>query len=158
MIVTVTLNAAVDRTLTVPNFQRGQRHRASSGITQAGGKGINVARALKRHGVAVLFSDVPPFTMHRYPMETVGVSMFGRGARIHNGVFRMGAQFGAILLPFYLRFEQGRFKARLFDSIPLAQENAPQLLADCIETALSENYPQWLTSGHPAMYAFAAAK
>ena len=48
MIVTVTLNAAVDRTLTVPNFQFGHRHRASSSLTSAGGKGINVARALKR--------------------------------------------------------------------------------------------------------------
>jgi 1-phosphofructokinase family hexose kinase len=48
MIVTVTLNAAVDRTLTVPNFQTGHRHRASASLTSAGGKGINVARALKR--------------------------------------------------------------------------------------------------------------
>ena len=48
MIVTVTLNAAVDRTLTVPNYQLGHRHRASSSLTSAGGKGINVARALKR--------------------------------------------------------------------------------------------------------------
>ena len=48
MIVTVTLNAAIDRTLTVPNFQLGQRHRASQGLTLAGGKGINGARALKR--------------------------------------------------------------------------------------------------------------
>jgi tagatose 6-phosphate kinase len=47
MIVTVTLNAAVDRTLTVPNFQLGHRHRASQSMTMAGGKGINVARALK---------------------------------------------------------------------------------------------------------------
>jgi 1-phosphofructokinase/tagatose 6-phosphate kinase len=47
VIVTVTLNAAVDRTLTVPNFQLGHRHRASSSLTLAGGKGINVARALK---------------------------------------------------------------------------------------------------------------
>ena len=54
MIVTVTLNAAVDRTLTVPNFQRGQRHRASAGLTLAGGKGINVARALKTLGVPVV--------------------------------------------------------------------------------------------------------
>ena len=37
MIVTVTLNAAIDRTLTVPNFQRGQRHRASAGTLLAGG-------------------------------------------------------------------------------------------------------------------------
>jgi len=48
VIVTVTLNAAVDRTLTVPNFQFGHRHRASNRLTSAGGKGINVARALKR--------------------------------------------------------------------------------------------------------------
>ncbi len=54
MIVTVTLNAAVDRTLTVPNFQRGQRHRASEGLTLAGGKGINIARALKTLGVPVI--------------------------------------------------------------------------------------------------------
>jgi 1-phosphofructokinase/tagatose 6-phosphate kinase len=54
MIVTVTLNAALDRTLTVPNFQRGQRHRASAGLSLAGGKGINVARALKRLDVPVV--------------------------------------------------------------------------------------------------------
>jgi 1-phosphofructokinase family hexose kinase len=54
MIVTVTLNAALDRTLTVPNFQLGYRHRASQGLTLAGGKGINVARALKRLDVPVV--------------------------------------------------------------------------------------------------------
>ena len=54
MIVTVTLNAALDRTLTVPNFLQGHRHRASQGLTLAGGKGINVARALKRLGVPVV--------------------------------------------------------------------------------------------------------
>jgi 1-phosphofructokinase family hexose kinase len=54
LIVTVTLNAALDRILTVPNFQRGQRHRASDKLTLAGGKGIIVARALKRFGVPVV--------------------------------------------------------------------------------------------------------
>ena len=54
MIVTVTMNAALDRTLTVPNFQRGQRHRASEKLTLAGGKGITVARALKTLGVPVV--------------------------------------------------------------------------------------------------------
>jgi 1-phosphofructokinase family hexose kinase len=54
MIVTVTLNAAIDRTLVVPNFQPGQRHRASIGLASAGGKGINVARALKRLGAPVV--------------------------------------------------------------------------------------------------------
>jgi 1-phosphofructokinase family hexose kinase len=54
VIVTVTPNAAVDRTLTVPNFQRGQRHRAIQGLSLAGGKGINVARALKRLDIPVV--------------------------------------------------------------------------------------------------------
>ena len=55
VIVTVTLNAAIDRTLTVPNFRSGHRHRASKGaLTLAGGKGINIARALKRLGVPVV--------------------------------------------------------------------------------------------------------
>ena len=54
MIVTVTLNAALDRSLTVPTLHLGQRHRASSVLTLAGGKGINVARALKRLEVPVV--------------------------------------------------------------------------------------------------------
>jgi 1-phosphofructokinase family hexose kinase len=54
VIVTVTLNAALDRKLTVPHFQRGHRHRASDVLTLAGGKGINVARALKRLDVPVV--------------------------------------------------------------------------------------------------------
>jgi 1-phosphofructokinase family hexose kinase len=54
VIVTVTMNAAVDRTVTVPNFLIGQRHRASQALTLAGGKGINIARALKRLDVPVV--------------------------------------------------------------------------------------------------------
>jgi 1-phosphofructokinase/tagatose 6-phosphate kinase len=54
MIVTVTLNTALDRTLTVPIFQIGQRHRASEVVTLAGGKGVNVARALKTLDVPVV--------------------------------------------------------------------------------------------------------
>src|SRR5688500_17716810 len=54
LIVTVTMNAALDRTLTVPNFHRGHRHRASNVLTLAGGKGINIARALKRLDVPVV--------------------------------------------------------------------------------------------------------
>src|SRR5437870_2932221 len=48
------MNTALDRILTVPNFQRGHRHRASEKLTLAGGKGIIVARALKRLGVPVV--------------------------------------------------------------------------------------------------------
>jgi 1-phosphofructokinase family hexose kinase len=54
MILTVTLNAAIDRTVAVPNFRLGHRHRAVESRTVAGGKGINVARALKRLGRPVI--------------------------------------------------------------------------------------------------------
>jgi 1-phosphofructokinase/tagatose 6-phosphate kinase len=54
MIVTVTLNAAIDRTLAVPNFRLGNRHRAVESRTVAGGKGINVARTLSRLGRPVV--------------------------------------------------------------------------------------------------------
>ena len=54
MILTVTLNAAVARTLVVPSLTLGQRHRAPESVTLAGGKGINVARSLRALGVPVL--------------------------------------------------------------------------------------------------------
>lgn len=54
MIVTVAVNAALDRSVTVPGLQIGIRHRASSVLTQAGGKGINVARALKSLDIPVV--------------------------------------------------------------------------------------------------------
>ena len=54
MILTVTLNAAIDRTVAVPNFRLAQRHRAVEAQTVAGGKGVNVARALKLLGRPVI--------------------------------------------------------------------------------------------------------
>jgi 1-phosphofructokinase/tagatose 6-phosphate kinase len=54
MIITVTLNAAIDKTLAVPNFQIGRRHRSAEQRTMPGGKGVNVARALKALGQPVI--------------------------------------------------------------------------------------------------------
>jgi len=54
VILTVTLNAAIDRTVAVPNFRLGRRHRAVESRTVAGGKGINVARALNLLGRPVI--------------------------------------------------------------------------------------------------------
>jgi 1-phosphofructokinase family hexose kinase len=58
MIITVTLNAAIDKTLAVPNFRLGRRHRAVEQTAMAGGKGVNVARALKRLGQPVIATGV----------------------------------------------------------------------------------------------------
>jgi 1-phosphofructokinase family hexose kinase len=54
MILTVTLNSAIDRTVAVPSFRQGHRHRAVEASTVAGGRGVNVARALKILGRPVI--------------------------------------------------------------------------------------------------------
>jgi 1-phosphofructokinase/tagatose 6-phosphate kinase len=58
MIITLTSNAAIDKTLTVPNFVTGFRHRASQSLTLPGGKGVNVARVLKTIGQPVIVSGL----------------------------------------------------------------------------------------------------
>jgi 1-phosphofructokinase/tagatose 6-phosphate kinase len=58
VIITVTPNAAVDKTLTVPNFQTTFRHRASESLTLPGGKGVNIARALKTLGEPVVVTGL----------------------------------------------------------------------------------------------------
>ncbi len=54
MIITVTLNAAIDKSLAVPNFRPGRRHRTVEQRTAAGGKGVNIARTLKALGQPVI--------------------------------------------------------------------------------------------------------
>ena len=55
MIVTVTPNPSIDRTVTLPTpLTRGAVHRVSSVTSQAGGKGVNVARALTMAGLDAL--------------------------------------------------------------------------------------------------------
>jgi len=58
MIVTVTLNPALDKTLQVPNFTPGRRHRSVDQVTMPGGKGVNVARAIKRLGQPVIATGI----------------------------------------------------------------------------------------------------
>jgi 1-phosphofructokinase family hexose kinase len=54
VIITVTLNTAIDKTLAVPSFQPGRRHRTVEQTTMPGGKGVNVARVLKTLGQPVI--------------------------------------------------------------------------------------------------------
>lgn len=52
MIVTLTPNPALDRTVAVPELVRGAVHRASRSRSEPSGKGVNVSLALATHGVA----------------------------------------------------------------------------------------------------------
>jgi 1-phosphofructokinase len=54
LIVTVTPNPSVDRTLFVQRLDRGTFIRATASSVEAGGKGINVARGLTTHGVPAI--------------------------------------------------------------------------------------------------------
>lgn len=58
MILTVTLNVALDRTVAVPRMAIGNRHRIVDSRRAAGGKGVNIARALKALGEPVIATGI----------------------------------------------------------------------------------------------------
>jgi 1-phosphofructokinase len=61
VIVTVTPNPSIDRTLRIPALVRGGLNRANSTTAELGGKGINVARALATHGYpAIAIAPLSP--------------------------------------------------------------------------------------------------
>jgi 1-phosphofructokinase family hexose kinase len=72
LIVTVTLNAALDKTLEVPNFTPGRRHRTVDQTTMPGGKGVNVARAIKRLGQPVIATGLAGGATGNRILEALG--------------------------------------------------------------------------------------
>ena len=77
MIVTVTPNPSVDRTISVPGFRVGEVNRALSSRIDPGGKGINVSRALTSMGsrsLAVLPTGGPEGQLMTQLLTRAGVS------------------------------------------------------------------------------------
>jgi 1-phosphofructokinase family hexose kinase len=54
MMITITPNPAIDRTLTISRIEIGGIHRTTHSLIAAGGKGLNVARVVKQLGSEVL--------------------------------------------------------------------------------------------------------
>ena len=77
MILCLNLNAAIDKTIVVSAFEINKIHRPESVITLAGGKGCNVARALK--------------TLREIPVVSGGVGGFA-GQFIETELHREGIQ------------------------------------------------------------------
>lgn len=77
MILTVTLNAALDLTYRVERLELGSAVRVQEVRSQAGGKGVNVARVLSREGLAV---------------AATGLVGGERGARIRREVAALGIE------------------------------------------------------------------
>lgn len=84
MIITVTPNPSLDRTIELPHLLRGEVHRATAVRLDPGGKGVNVARALTAAGldtIAVLPSGRAPggrltglLDVHHVRAATVAIS------------------------------------------------------------------------------------
>ncbi|WP_062461723.1 1-phosphofructokinase [Demequina soli] len=77
MIVTLTPNPSVDRAVTVASLERGEVHRAADVRVDAGGKGVNVARAVTAQGgdaVAVLPVGGPEGRLLEELLDAAGVA------------------------------------------------------------------------------------
>jgi len=81
MIITVTLNAAIDKSLSVPSFRLGHRHRTVERRALAGGKGVNVARMLKTLGQPVIATG-----FQGGPTGTQIVAQLGEESILHDFV------------------------------------------------------------------------
>jgi 1-phosphofructokinase len=84
MIVTVTPNPAVDKTLIVPGFSAGKTNRGTIDRIDVGGKGINVARALRRFGCDV---------------TATGFLADDYGKKIEAALVRQGIETAFVLVP-----------------------------------------------------------
>lgn len=71
MILVLSLNSAVDKTYRIPGFRLGRMHRPGSVVSIPGGKGINVARVLKRAGEPVKLLGCAAGTNGRFIRERV---------------------------------------------------------------------------------------
>ena len=71
MIITITLNPAIDQTLVLPKFVAGDTLRVKSSRFDPGGKGINVSRVVKELGGDTIAMGFAPGGLGRYIEQTL---------------------------------------------------------------------------------------
>ncbi|MCH8814842.1 MAG: 1-phosphofructokinase family hexose kinase [Chloroflexi bacterium] len=71
MIVTVTLNPAMDQTLVLPKFVAGDTLRVKSSRIDPGGKGINVSRVIRELGGESIAMGFAPGALGRFLLQTL---------------------------------------------------------------------------------------
>ncbi len=78
MIVTLTPNPSLDRTVSITDLQRGEVHRATASRLDPGGKGVNISRALTAHKaqtLAVLPAGGPQGHLLAELLEEAGIAV-----------------------------------------------------------------------------------
>lgn len=88
MIITVTLNPAIDETVEVDRFVEGDTNRVASIHRDIGGKGINVARVLKELGYEPLAMGFAPGDLGRMIEDTLRDENIGVDFTFLDGVTR----------------------------------------------------------------------
>ncbi len=71
MIITITLNPAIDQTLVLPRFVAGDTLRVKSSRFDPGGKGINVSRVIRELGGETMAMGFAPGGLGRYIEQTL---------------------------------------------------------------------------------------
>lgn len=177
MILCVTPNIALDRTLIVPRFVGGDVHRASQTILAAGGKGFNVARAINLLGGSAQVSGLRGGLTGRLVMELA----IAEGLNCHLLPVKMQTRTCTIIVsqdkqPATVINEEGgvnsaewqQFIAQVAEasthadivavsgSVPLGSaENAP---ADLIYAAKQQGKPVWVDTSKQALHHSIAAQ
>jgi hypothetical protein len=79
LIVAVTPNPGLDRTLEVGRLRRGELHRVARATVEPGGNGINVARVLRAHGLPTEADVWVMAPMVATPAEALAFAESARG-------------------------------------------------------------------------------
>jgi tagatose 6-phosphate kinase len=137
MILTVTLNPCLDKTLTVPEWAPGDSVRGRDVRTVVGGKGNNVARALRRLG-----RTARPVTFLGGPTGQLCEGLLRGDDGLDPLVTPTAAETRTILT---VRTESSAAQTAFFDPDPEVRPAEAGALAHAVEAALDEGRAEALT-------------